>query len=44
MSVESFDLPEDLKTAIQEMIHNFVGITGEGKDAPKSTKNLVKML
>ena len=44
MSVESFDLPEDLKTAIQEMIHNFVGIAGEGKEAPKSTKNLVKML
>ena len=44
MSVESFDLPEDLKTAIQKMIHNFIGIAGEGKEAPESTKNLVKML
>ena len=44
MSVESFDLPEDLRDAIQTMIHNFVGIAGEGKEAPESTKNLVKML
>ena len=44
MSVESFELPDDLKTAIQKMMHNFIGITGEGKEAPESTKNLVKML
>ena len=44
MSVESYDLPEDLKTAIQDMIYNFVGIAGEGKEAPESTKNFVKIL
>ena len=44
MSVESFELPEELKTAIQKMINSFVGIAGEGKEAPESTKNLVKML
>ena len=44
MSVESFDLPEDLKTAIQKMINSFTGITVDGKEAPESTKNFVKMI